>query len=388
MTSAMNWLQGIMEGSGVNCLVELSSGARHQFGAQPDFKVKFHNDRLLGSGLDELTFAEAYINGEIDIEGDIREVFKLRKRIRDRLPLSVWLGFMWNRLRGETSVNREVIQAHYQYGDELYLSFISRNFHFYSHGIYHNAEETLEQGAEHKLEQMFRKLELKPGMRLLDIGAGWGGVEQYCGSRGVDVTALTLGDDSARFVGELIERQQLPCRVLKQDFLEHEPEQPYDAIVIFGVIEHIINYRRFCQQVWRCLKPGGCMFLDASATVEKFDVSVFARRYIWQGTHTYLCLQDFIREALYNGLEVMEVMNESAHYGRSMLHWAQRLEENRAMIVARWGEPFFRMFQLYLWGGSEGFPELMQAYHVVVRRGQTARTPPGLLRRGLAWIDR
>lgn len=388
MSVAMHWLQGVFEGSGVGCLVELPGGIQQQFGDSPDFKLTVHNPRRLGPGLDELSFAEAYIKGEIDIEGDIRKVFRLRSRIRDRIPFFMWLGFMRNRLRRETSVNREVIQAHYQFGDELYLSFISRNFHFYSHGIYHHPDETLEQGAEHKLEQMYQKLDLKPGMRLLDIGAGWGGVEHYCGSRGVDVTALTLGDDSLRFVGDLIQREQLPCRIYKQDFLEHQPEEPYDAIVIFGVIEHIINYERFCQQVWRCLKPGGLLFLDASATVEKFDVSAFARRYIWQGTHTYLCLQDFIRDALYSGLEVMEVVNESAHYGHTMLHWAQRLEENREKIVARWGEAFFRMFQLYLWGGSEAFPELMQAYHVVARRGTLARTPPGLMRRSLAWIER
>ncbi|MBT9612068.1 MAG: class I SAM-dependent methyltransferase [Burkholderiales bacterium] len=389
MSGAVNVLRGIVEGSGVKCLVELPGGAFHQFGGDaPDFKVKFHDARLLSRSFDELGFAEAYINGEIDIEGDIREVFKLRQRIRDRIPLPLWLQFISNLLRGETRVNQAAIRAHYQYGDDFYLSFMDKNYRFYSHGIYHHENETLEEGAEHKVENMFNKLGLKPGMRLLDIGAGWGAVEQYCGSRGVQVTGLTIGDDSKRFIDELIRVQQLPCRVLQEDFLEHRPDAPYDAIVIFGVIEHIPNYRKFSSQVWHCLKPGGLLYLDASASVEKFDVSPFARKYIWPGTHTYLCLQDLVRELLYRGLEVMEVENESAHYGRTMYLWAERLEENKEMIVARWGEKLFRTFQLYLWGGAETFPEMLQAYHLVARRGATPRARPGWLRRSLAWIDR
>lgn len=388
MPGAVDILRGIVEGSGISCHVELPCGALHQFGERPDFKVKFYNARILSRGLDELQFAQAYINGEMDIEGDIRGIFKLRQRIRDRVPFLVWLRFVLDNIRGATHVNKAAIRAHYQYGDDFYLSFIDKDYRFYSHGRYHGPDETLEQGSAHKVELMFQNLALKPGMRLLDIGAGWGAVEQYCGSRGVAVTGLTLGDDSHRFISDLIRDKQLPCQILKQDFLTYEPDQPYDAIVIFGVIEHIVNYRQFSEQVWRCLKPGGLLYLDASATVEKFDVSPFARKYLWPGTHSYLCLQDLLGELLYQGHEVLEVENESAHYARTMLLWAERLEQNKTMIVERWGEKLFRIFQLYLWGGSEAFPDMLQAYHVVARRGSHPRTRRGWLRRSLAWIDR
>lgn len=389
MSGVVDLLQGIVEGSGVSCQVELPSGALHRFGGEsPNFKVKFHDARILGRGFDELGFAEAYINGEVDIEGDIREVFKLRSRIRDRVPFPLWLQFIFNLFRAETHVNHAAIRAHYQYGDDFYLSFLDRKFRFYSHGHYRHDSETLEQGSENKVEDMFQKLNLKPGMRLLDIGAGWGAVEQYCGSRGVHVTGLTIGDDSHRFISDLIREQNLPCKVLKEDFLQHAPSAAYDAIVIFGVIEHIPNYQKFVDQVWACLKPGGLIYLDASASVEKYDVSPFARKYIWPGHHTYLCLQDLIREMLYRGLEVMEVENESAFYGRTMYLWAERLEENRQMIVERWGDKLFRTFQLYFWGGAEAFPDMLQAYHLVARRGTTPRARPGLIRRSLAWIDR
>jgi cyclopropane-fatty-acyl-phospholipid synthase len=135
-------------------------------------------------------------------------------------------------------------------------------------------------------------LQLKPGMRLLDIGAGWGGVHQYCGPRGIHVTALTLTEDSYNYTDSLIKRMKLKnCSIILDDFLNHHPKEPYDAVVIYGVVEHIPYYRKFCERIWACLKPGGRLYLDAAAALEKYDVNDFARNYIWRGTHTFLCLR-------------------------------------------------------------------------------------------------
>lgn len=380
----------LLEESGIPCEIILPGGRVEKFGqGEPRFCLTFHHDRLFRYGFDELTFCEAYMNGEIDIEGDMAAFFQLRARIRDKVRFSAWLRFIYTLLfHSETAVNRKVINDHYQRGDDLYLSFIDRKYRFYSHGIFHSPHESIEEASERKLENMYAALQLRPGMRLLDIGGGWGGVAQYCGSRGVHVTELTLAPDSYTYISQLIKQQNLPCEVLLQDFLTFQPPQPYDAIVIYGVIEHIINYRRFCKRVRECLRPDGRLFLDASASVVKYDVSSFMRSYIWRGTHTYLCLQDLIREMLLNGLEVVQVKNESRDYGLTMLHWAQRLDENRKTIVAKWGEKLYRAFRLYLWGGSQAFPELLQAYHVVARRMEYALPPPGRLRRLLGWVGR
>ena len=380
----------LLEESGIPCEIVLPDGRAEKFGrGEPRFCLTFHHDRLFKYGFDELTFCEAYMNGEVDIEGDMAAFFQLRARIRDKIRFSAWLKFIYTLLfRSETAVNRKVINDHYQRGDDLYLSFIDRKYRFYSHGIFHSPDESIEEASERKLENMYAALQLRPGMRLLDIGGGWGGVAQYCGSRGVHVTELTLAPDSYAYISQLIKQQNLPCEVLLQDFLTFQPPQPYDAIVIYGVIEHIINYRRFCERVRACLRPDGRLFLDASASVVKYDVSSFMRSYIWRGTHTYLCLQDLIREMLLHGLEVVQVKNESRDYGLTMLHWAQRLDENRKTIVAKWGEKLYRAFRLYLWGGSQAFPELLQAYHVVARRMEYTLPPPGRLRRLLGWVGR
>jgi len=77
--------------------------------------------------------------------------------------------------------------------------------------------------------------------------------------------------------------------------------------VIYGVIEHLPNYRRFAAKAWDVLKLGGRLYLDASASIQKFSVSSFTRDHIWGGTHTYMTLQDVIAEMLYHGFEVLDV---------------------------------------------------------------------------------
>lgn len=373
-----------LEPAGIPCEIVLPSGQVLGFGhGPPGFRVTFRSDRAFRAGLDEFALAQAYVEGEIDIEGDMLTLLDLRSRLTDRPRLLQVVHFLYQLfIARPTQVNRSAIGAHYNYGDELFLCFMDTNYHLYSHGIFHADDESLEQASEHKCEQMWQALRLRPGMRILDIGAGWGAATSYCAPRGVHVTSLTIAEDSHRFISNLLREKRLPGEVKLEDFLEHRPAEPYDAIVIFGVIEHIPNYRRFCAQVWECLKPGGLIYLDGSASKEKYHMGSFARRYIWQGTHTFCCLQDLIGELLYHGMDLLEVRSETHDYELTMLHWAQRFDANREKIIKGWGERHYRAWHLYLWGGCHGFRnDILQAYHVVARRRPDRGPRPGLVKR-------
>ena len=379
-------LHELFERSGVPCEIVLVTGERLRYGeGTPKFRLRLHSDRAFRRGLDELSIARGYVDGDFEIEMDMLAAMDVREHLSDRLPLALSARFWISRLlRSAARENRFAIESHYALGDDFYLSFIDRRWRFYSHGLFANDDEALEDASEHKLERMFEQLQLRAGMRLLDIGAGWGGVEEYCGQRGVRVTGLTIAPDSHRYVSRLIASRALPCEVRLEDFLNHEPEEPYDAIVIYGVIEHIPNYRRFAEQVWRCLRPGGRLYLDASASRQKYAVSSFSRHYIWPGTHTFLCLQDAVRELLFNGFDVVEVENETRDYELTMRHWAERFDEARDHIVGRWGVRTYRAFRLYLWGGSRAFrSDFMQAYSLVAERRLDPGPRPGRLRRAL-----
>jgi cyclopropane-fatty-acyl-phospholipid synthase len=374
----------LLDGAGVACEVEFPSGEVVRCGeGQPRFRAVFHSDRVLRRAFDEFALGQAYVEGDLDLEGDLWSVFEVRDRLQDRARLAPLLRFFVNLfLVAPTRLNRKSIAFHYSFGDDFYHAFIDTRYHFYSHGLFHSDAETLEESSEHKLETMFAGLRLAPGMRLLDIGGGWGGVTRYCGARGVHVTSLTLAQDSYRYIRNVLDSTGLPGEVHLQDFLEHRPERPYDAIVIYGVIEHIPNYRRFCERAWECLAPGGRIYMDASASKEKYVMSAFTRRYIWHGTHTFLALPDVVQELLWNGFEVEEVKRETRDYELTMRHWAERFDGARDFIVGRWGEKVYRAFRIYLWGGAHAMhTDLLQAYHLVARRRDEPGLRPGLGRR-------
>lgn len=374
----------LLGGLDVSCELVAPDGCTLAVGEQPPaFRVVFKNQRAWTTPLNELALGRAYVEGDIDIEGDMMTLFDIRRSLRDGAAVAQKLRFAVHLfLRSPTWVNSRAIAHHYTHGDDFYLKFIDTRYRFYSHCLFHSDDETLEEAAEHKLENMWSALGLRRGMRVLDIGGGWGGLTDYCGTRGVNVTSLTLIEESARYIRGLIRDKGLDGEVIVEDMLTHRPAEPYDHAVIYGVIEHIPNYRRFCERLWSVLKPGGRLYLDASATTEKYAMSMFTRRYIWQGTHTFLAVQDMIEELLFHGFEILELKRETRDYELTIRHWAERLEANREEIVDRWGDPLYRAFRLYLWGGSHAFKtNRLQAYHLVAERRAEPGPRPGRARR-------
>ena len=371
--------------SGISCEIRLASGEVMRFGnAAPQFTVTFKDDKVLLGSMSEIALGEAYIRGDFDIDGD----FFAMQEVRTLLAANTanWLRFatlLQSLFVPATRINKTSIAKHYQLGDDFYLSFMDAKYRFYSQCIFHRDDETLEEAAEHKLESMWNGLQLKPGMRILDIGGGWGGVQEYCGPRGVGVTSLTIADDSYAYITNLEKRLGLEnCAVKLEDFLVHKPAEPYDGVVIYGVIEHIPYYKRFASRLYDLLKPNGRLYLDASAAIQKYDASDFTRRYIWPGAHSFLCLQDLIEELLFHGLDIVETKNETHDYMLTMRHWAERFDAHRDEIVAKWGEDTFRIWRLYLWTGSYAFHEdSLQAYHLVAQKRADRGPRPGLLKR-------
>jgi cyclopropane-fatty-acyl-phospholipid synthase len=363
--------------------IQLPNGDIVPIGAgDPVYRVIFSSERALRTPMTELAVGRAYLEGEIQIEGDIGALFKARKRLQEKVPVRQKVQFVYDYFRTQRKMNSQAVGDHYGLGDDFYLTFLDKRFRFYSQGHFKNPDDTLEEAAEHKLDTIFAALDLKPGMRLLDIGGGWGGVTQYCGERGVHVTTLTLTADSARFISWILELRNYPGQVFLQDFMDHEPGEPYDHIVNFGVIEHIPNYRKFASKVWEVLKPGGRMYLDGSAAVQKFAVSSFTREYIWPGTHTFMTLQDVLAEFLYHGFSILSVANETRDYELSMAEWARRFDSAKEKIIDGWGEQEYRRFRLFLWGGTHAFnTNALQAYHFVAERTSSPGPRPSIPRR-------
>ena len=183
------------------------------------------------------------------------------------------------------------------------------------------------------------------------------------------MTSLTISQQSEAFVKGLIERLGLPAQVLNEDFLVHRSAEPYDAIVILGVMEHLPDYPVVLRRLEHLLKPGGRLYLDASAFREKHVKPTFVSRYVFPGDHSYFCLHDFLAAVAKTHLDVSAVFDDRHNYYLTCKAWAQNLEAAREEITRRWGEALYRRFQLYLWGSAYAFLNRgMEAYRVVLER--------------------
>jgi len=196
---------------------------------------------------------------------------------------------------------------------------------------------------------------------------------EHAGRRGIQVTALTISHQSEQFLKNLIERIQLPARVLNQDFLWYDSPEPFDAIVILGVMEYLPDYPAVLKQLQYLRKPGGRVYLDASAFREKYVKPTFVSRYIFPGDHSYFCPHDFLAAAAKTPLGVLEVYNDRHSYYLTCKAWAENLEAAREEIIRRWDEALYRRFRLYLWGSAFAFLKRgMEAYRMVLERPRGA----------------
>lgn len=351
--------------------IRLWGGRAYRFGdGEPavEILVKDRNGLSALGQLDELRICEAYMTGSLDVVGDMQRFVGLRAPLGDSHPLD----YLWRRIApwflGRFTTNRQAIATHYEFDNDFYLRFLDPT-RCYSQAVFEHDDEALETAQRRKLDFVIESCRLKPGDRVLDVGCGWGAFTEHAGRRGIEVTALTISNQSERFVTDLIRRLQLPAQVLNQDFLGYRSTERYDAIVILGVMEHLPDYPAVLRQLQRLLKPGARVYLDASAFREKYVKPTFVSRYVFPGDHSYFCLHDFLTAVARTQLDVLTVFNDRHSYFLTCKGWAENLEAARDEIIRRWGEPLYRRFRLYLWGSAYAFLNRgMEAFRVVLER--------------------
>ena len=117
------------------------------------------------------------------------------------------------------------------------------------------------------------------------------------------------------------------------------------------------------------MKPGGRVYLDASATRHKHQKDAFISRYIYPGNHSFLCLHDFLKAVADSPFEVLAVYNDRHNYFLTCKAWAENFDRAQEQIIHRWGEEIYRMFRLYLWGSAHAFYSRgLDAYRVILER--------------------
>lgn len=338
--------------------IELPDGEKRKLGqGDPEFCISLRNERALRAirSLDEGNISEAYLSGDIDLEGDMLKPFKLRQHFNDRHPLVLAWRFIEPALFGQVYTNKRAIASHYNADPKLFLSFLDPVFPAYSQGVYAHDDEPLAKALERKFDWAIEKCELGPNKRVLEIGPGWGAFASHALQTGVRFTGITNSEVSQSYLKGKLANFGDRFDIVLTDFYDYEPNEPFDAIVIMGVIEHLPDYGRVLKKFFRLLKPGGCVFLDGSAWKKKYELSTFMVRHIYPGNHSFLVLDDFLNKLWKTDFEVDVVHNDRWSYFLTFRQWARNLEANKDYVRQTFGDFEYRKFRLYLWGAAYQF---------------------------------
>jgi cyclopropane-fatty-acyl-phospholipid synthase len=322
--------------------------------APPRFRVDVRNAKGLRAFalFDELAIAEAYMDGDIDIEGSMRDVLHLRYLLADQ---DIWIT-VWRRLQpllvGRTRSNEQWVQNHYD-AHHIQLHYLDRAYNTYTPGVFEREDEALEIASERKHRLAFEGLGLRAGDRILEVGFGWGSFLRYAARRGVHVTGITLSRHQLAHVKEnLVDKEGLSADLIYSDFFEFEPKEQFDGIVMIGVIEELADFAGVMQRIWKWLKPGRRVYIDFMAATRDFVFPSFITKYIYQGVTCRVYMPKFVEAVTQSPFELLSVHNDRRNYYLTARSWYERYEESAEEVRRRYGERTYRMFRMYLAGAA------------------------------------
>jgi len=260
--------------------------------------------------------------------------------------------------------HKKFISFHYDVGNAFYQLFLDPEMQ-YTCAYFHDWNETLEQAQLNKMEMICRKLRLKPGERMLDVGCGWGGLACYAArTYGVSVYGVTLSQAQVDYANENIARLGLQDKVVIEykDYIDATGS--YDKIAAIGIGEHlgVANYPRYFTKMRSLLADGGLFLNHANTRPAKRVKRKFGmrpeqralRKYIFPGAEPDN-IGNTISVMESHGLEVRDVENWRDYYALTTRMWCERLTANKDKAIALVGPQTYHMWVAYLGGCSLAF---------------------------------
>lgn len=315
-----------------------------------DFDPVIRDERFFARVLSQgsLGLGESFVEGWWDCERLDEFIYRIKRarldrEVRTRPSLSTLLRARWADLRSRQRAYR-IGAFHYDLGNDLFEAMLDRRM-IYTGALWDRAND-LDTAQEHKLERVARKLHLRPGHRVLDIGCGWGGTARFLSERyGVSVVGITVSAEQQRHAEHLC--RDLPVEIRRQDY--RDLHDSFDRIVSLGMIEHV-GHRQlptYFEVVRRCLRPDGLFVLQSiGASDARGGKDPWITRYIFPESALPTA------RALSRGFEDRMVLehweNFGADYDRTLMAWHANFERAWPRLRARYGEPFRRKWRYYL----------------------------------------
>jgi cyclopropane-fatty-acyl-phospholipid synthase len=332
---------------------------------------------------DQLGLVRAYVTGELEFDGDL-EALLARRTCFDGVRLSardvaeavvaavraLGLGALRRPPRPAVEArpcgrrhtvgrDRAVVRHHYDVSNAFYRRLLGPSL-VYSCAYFAAPDDTLEAAQERKLELVCRKLRLRPGERLLDVGCGWGSLLLHAARRhGVRGVGVTLSQPQAELARERVRDAGLVDRIEIRvaDYRELD-DGPYDKVASVGMVEHVGDGRLavYAARLAHLLRPGGLLLNHGIARLfsEPAGDRSLIQRYVFPDGEL-LPLARVIDELQRAGLEARDVESLREHYGLTLRRWLANLEAAREAVVREVGEERERVWRLYLLGSALAF---------------------------------
>jgi cyclopropane-fatty-acyl-phospholipid synthase len=353
----MNTVPRLAASSYRRALAELLARAGVTVDGGEPWDIRVHDERMFRRVLAQGTLGagESYMDGWWDCDRLDEMMYRIfGARIDSQLPsLRQVLAGLRARLLNPQTPRRSftVGEQHYDIGDDLYERMLDARM-IYSCAYWRVARD-LEAAQEAKLDLVCRKLGLRAGMRVLDIGCGWGGAAQFAAQRyGVNVTGITISRHQAEAARQRC--RGLPVNILLEDYRSLTGQ--FDRIFSVGMFEHVgvRNYDTFFQTARRLLVPDGLFLLHTIGSNESVTANdPWVERYIFRNSMLPSMAQ--ITQAA-DGLWVIEDWHGfGVDYDRTLLAWYERFERRWPELAEKYGERFRRMWRFWLLGSAASF---------------------------------
>ena len=341
-----------------------ADGNRHVFAGTPGPEVTMRlTDRRLYRTLvfnPELSAGEAYMDGTMRFEDgstlrDFLTLFSINRLSLGSYPLqkAIRAVKMRFRRRQQSNVKGEAernVAHHYDLGNDFYRLFLEDNM-LYSCAYFRDPGETLEEAQRNKLRLLASKLCLREGMRVLDIGCGWGDLALYLARlENVHVTGVTLSKEQQKLATERARQAGLAHRVTFELRDYRDVDDTFDRIVSVGMFEHVgvQHYDEFFSHLNALMPDDGIAVLHSIGHMSPPGMaSPWLRKYIFPGAYSP-ALSEVFDSVERNSLWVMDLEFLRVHYATTLAHWAGRFEKNRDRVIAMYDERFARMWEFYL----------------------------------------
>ncbi|KTD19260.1 cyclopropane fatty acid synthase [Legionella lansingensis] len=335
--------------------------------------IQIHNDQFYARVLRDadLGLGESYIEGWWDcqridllieriVKANIESKLKRNPQLAFKLLLSKVFNFQTKRRA------LQVGRHHYDLGNDLFKAMLDRNMN-YTCAYWKNAD-TLDEAQVAKLELTCKKLLLSPGLRLLDIGCGWGALAKHAAENyGVYVVGITISKQQYEFAKE--QCKKLPIEIRFQDY--RDVTEKFDRICSLGMFEHVgyLNYREYMQIINRCLNDDGLFLLHTIGGNESTTHAMpWITKYIFPNSMIPSIAQ--IGTATEKLLIMEDWQNLGMDYYKTLMVWHHNFNSQWNQLKTTYDDKFFRMWNYYLLSSAAGFnTRMLQLWQIVFSKG-------------------